>query len=85
MNRRAFRVFPGSHVTSVEDTTAVLLSTGVMSLGLTVGEARDLSTRLARAADDVEHQLSERDHVVTRDAREFFEAEQCPSDRNFGR
>lgn len=58
MNARALRVFPGLQVGSVSDTSAVLVSTGVMSLGLTVAEARDLAQRIARAADDVEYNLS---------------------------
>jgi hypothetical protein len=58
MNSRTVRVFPGLQVGSVSDTSAVLVSTGVMSLGLTVAEARELAQRIARAADDVEYNLS---------------------------
>jgi hypothetical protein len=84
MSARAFHVHPGALVSNVDDRSAVLVGSGVMCFGLTVAEARTLSRQLAVAADDVEHQLSKREYVVTRpDAREFFESEQCPSDRTF--
>jgi hypothetical protein len=47
-------VFPAIALTTHEDPGAVLMKTGAACLGMTIAEARFVSQRLARAADDAE-------------------------------
>jgi hypothetical protein len=88
VSARAIEVFPAAIVGSVDDKSAVLLRTGAAALGMSIAEARLVSQRLARVADDVEYKLALRklpqlSDDEARDAAEFFEAQQCPSDRSF--
>jgi hypothetical protein len=60
---RDIRVFPANTVMSPEDDSAVLVSTGIASFGMSIAEARNLAQRISRAADDVEHQLAMRERL----------------------
>lgn len=51
------RIFPAVTVTHQDDSTAVVMGTGIASLGMSIAEARWASQRLARAADEAEHRV----------------------------
>jgi hypothetical protein len=55
---RDVSIFPAMTVMSPDDMSAVLFSSGLLSFGMSIAEARGISQRLARAADDAEHQLA---------------------------
>lgn len=51
------RIFPAVTVTHQDDSTAVIMGTGIASLGMSIAEARFISQKLARAADEAEHRV----------------------------
>lgn len=58
MSARAIDISPAVLVSDADDKAAVLMRTGVASLGLSIAEARFTSQKLARAADEAEYRLA---------------------------
>lgn len=54
----AFDIAPAVLVSDADDKAAVLIKTGRAAIGMTIAEARFVSQKLARAADEAEYRLS---------------------------
>jgi hypothetical protein len=55
-----FNVYPGRLIQSSDEKSSVLLCHGQLAIGFTVAQAREVSEKLARAADDVEFEIAKR-------------------------
>lgn len=59
MDERTFSVYASERIHTAEDTNAVIIGYGQIAISLSIGQARELSMDLARAADQAELTLPE--------------------------